>query len=240
MAVLDLNALSVALSGSFSATVVLPDRIPEGQVSCPALYFIHTVGGNGADIREIRGLQALSNELGLFIICPSLMHSFGLDLPWGGKYGDFVSRELIGICRHVFPLDENRQFIGGAGGGAYGALWHGVYHGDVFKKCITFNARFDVASLCEAVEKGVKVPNLRKPNLTALFGEDLNAVRGSSFDLLRPEAPSPKTMYLGCEEDFTGFDGLEEYGKNHGADVHMAPTREALWAAGLRWLCEKE
>ena len=239
MSILDLNALSVALSGSFSATVILPDRIPEGMTSCPALYFIHTMGGSGADIREIRGLQALSNELGLFIICPSLMHSFGLDLPWGGKYGDFVSRELIGICRHLFPLDADRQFIGGAGGGAYGALWHGVYHGDVFKKCITFNARLDVASLCEAVEKGVKVPNLRKPNLTALFGEDLNAVRNSSFDLLRPEAPSPKALYLGCEEDFTGFDGLQEYGKNHGTDVHMAPTREALWAAGLRWLCEK-
>ena len=84
MAILTMNALSVALSGSFSATVILPDRIPEGMTSCPALYFIHTVGGSGADIREIRGLQALSNELGLFIICPSLMHSFGLDLPWGG------------------------------------------------------------------------------------------------------------------------------------------------------------
>ena len=239
MAVLDLNALSVALSGSFSATVILPDRIPDGMTACPALYFIHTVGGSGADIREIRGLQALSNELGLFIVCPSLMHSFGLDLPWGGKYGDFVSRELPGICRHVFPLDESRQFIGGAGGGAYGALWHGVYHGDVFKKCVTFNARLDVASLCEAVEKGVKVPNLRKPNLTALFGEDLNAVRNSGFDLFRPEAPAPKALYLGCEEDFTGFNGLEDYGRKHGADVHMAPTREALWTAGLRWLCEK-
>ena len=239
MAGLDLNALSVALSGSFSATVILPDRIPDGMTACPALYFIHTVGGSGADIREIRGLQALSNELGLFIVCPSLMHSFGLDLPWGGKYGDFVSRELPGICRHVFPLDESRQFIGGAGGGAYGALWHGVYQGDVFSKCITFNARLDVASLCEAVEKGVKVPNLRKPNLTALFGEDLNAVRNSGFDLFRPEAPAPKALYLGCEEDFTGFNGLEDYGRKHGADVHMAPTREALWAAGLRWLCEK-
>ena len=237
MAILTMNALSVALSGSFSATVILPDTLPEGPR--PALYFIHAVGGSGSDIREIRDLQALSNELGLFIICPSLMHSFGLDLPWGGKYGDFVSRELPAICRHLFPLDEKRQYVGGAGGGAYGALWHGVYHGDVFSKCITFNARLDVASLCEAVDKGATVPNLRKPNLTALFGEDLNAVRGSNFDLFRAEAPVPQALYLGCEEDFTGLDGLAAYGKNHGTDVRVAPTREALWAAGLRWLCKE-
>ena len=237
MAILTMNALSVALSGSFSATVILPETLPEGPR--PALYFIHAVGGSGADIREIRGLQALSNELGLFIVCPALMHSFGLDLPWGGKYGDFVSRELPGICRHLFPLDEKRQYVGGAGGGAYGALWHGVYHGDVFQRCIAINGRLDVASLSEAVEKGVKVPNLRKPNLTALFGEDLSAVRGSGFDLFRSDAPAPKALYLGCEEDFSGLDGLQDYGQKHGADVHVAPTREALWAAGLRWLCQE-
>ena len=64
-------------------------------------------------------------------------------------------------------------------------------------------------------------------------------MRGSNFDLFRAEAPVPQALYLGCEEDFTGLDGLAAYGKNHGTDVRVAPTREALWAAGLRWLCKE-
>ena len=123
MAVLELNALSTALAGSFSATVIFPDGTGIAQDRLyPALYFLHDIGGNDTDIRTIKNLQDLSNELGLFIISPSLMHSFGIDLRWGGKYGDFVCRELPGICRHMFPLDESRQYAGGTGGGAYGVV----------------------------------------------------------------------------------------------------------------------
>lgn len=237
MAVLDLNALSVALSGSFSVTVVFPDQPFLTERSYPALYYLHDVGGGGSDIREIAGLQKLASELGVFIVCPSVMHSFGLDLPWGGKYGDFVCRELPAICRHLFPLDEKKQFVGGTGGGAYGAYRHAAANPDVFAGCILLNGRFDVASLCEATAQGACAPHLTAANLEAVFGPP-DQVRGGVHDILRPDAPRPGRVFFGCEEGFSALEDSLGFAQTLKADVHTAPTLPEVFNAALQWLCE--
>ena len=238
MAVLNLNALSVALSGSFSATVILPDQPLLEEKKYPALYFLHDVGGGPNDIRETAGLQRLAGELGLFIICPGVMHSFGLDLPWGGKYGDFVRRELPGICRHLFPLDEDRQFVGGTGGGAYGAYRHAAEHPEIFRGCVLLNGRFDVASLCEAAAQGAPVPHLTPANLEAVFGP-ADQVRGSEADVLRPGAPRPAALYLGCEDTFAALEDSIAFASQKKTDLHLASALPALYAAALRWAAGK-
>lgn len=238
MAVLELNALSTALFGSFSATVIFPDCLEmEGEKQYPALYFLHDIGGNDTDIRTVKNLEALAKELGIFVIAPGVMHSFGMDLHWGGKYGDFVSRELPGICRHMFPLDAGRQFIGGAGGGAYGAVWHAANHPEVFGACMTVNGRFDAAALCEAAARGEKIPNLTKANLEAVFGP-AEAVRGGPLDILAPNAPAPKAVFFGCTEDFEAAEDSFSFARKLKTAVHVCRTEEALFAAGLRALCE--
>lgn len=236
MAVLELNALSTALAGSFSATVIFPDNAGiAADAAYPALYFLHDIGGNDTDIRTVKNLQALSNELGIFIIAPSVMHSFGMDLPWGGKYGDFVCRELPGICRHMFPLDQTRQYIGGFNGGAYGAVWHAANHPEVFSGCFVLNGRYDVAGMCEAAAAGVKVPNLTIANLEAVFG-DLTAVRGSSKDVLCADTPKPDAIFFGCTEDFEAIGDSVSFAKQLKTTVHIARTEEAVFDAALRWL----
>lgn len=238
MAVLELNALSTALAGSFSATVIFPDGsgVAEDRLY-PALYFIHDTGGNDTDIRTVKNLQALSNELGLFIVAPSLMHSFGMNLPWGGKYGDFVCRELPGICRHIFPLDESRQYVGGAGSGAYGAVWHAANHPGAFSACFTINGRYDAASMCEAAAGGAEIPRLSIPNLEAVFGS-LCDVRGSNLDVLCPENPAPRAVFIGCTEDFEAPEDSTAFARRLKTSVHVGKTEEAVFAAGLRFLCE--
>lgn len=241
MAVLELNALSTALAGSFSATVIFPEnRCVSSDRRYPALYFLHDIGGNDTDIRTIKNLQKLSSDLGLFIVAPSVMHSFGMDLPWGGKYGDFVSRELPGICRHIFPLDEHRQYIGGVGGGgAYGAVWHAANHPDVFPKCFAFNGRYDAAALCEAAAEGAAVPNLTIANLEAVFG-DLKAVRGGGLDVLHPGNPIPKSVFFSCTEDFEAIGDSIAFAKQLKTAVHVGKTEEAVFEAALRFLVKEE
>lgn len=239
MAILELNGLSTALAGSFSATVIFPDCENMTQDKCyPALYFLHDIGGNDTDIRTVKNLQKLSNDLGLFVIAPSVMHSFGMDLPWGGKYGRFVWEELPGICRHLFPLDADRQYVGGTGGGAYGAVWNAANHPEAFRKCFVCNSHLDAAALCEAAASGAALPRLTRANLEAVFGE-LNAVRGSSMDLFAPDTPRPQALFLGCTEDFDAAVPGEKYAKQLKIPVHVGKTEEAIFEAGLRWLCQE-
>lgn len=239
MAVLEMNGLSTALSGSFSATVIFPDEPAMNEQSYPALYFLHDIGGNDTDIRTVKNLNQLANELGIFIICPSVMHSFGMDLPWGGKYGDFVSRELPGICRHMFPLDADRQYVGGTGGGAYGACWNAANRPGAFSKCMLVNGRFDAAGLCEAAARGEMAPHLTVPNLEAVFG-DLNAVRGSGFDLLCKENPMPAQVFFGCEETFDAAEETMALARRQKTAVYFGASEEDVFEAGLRWLCKEE
>lgn len=238
MAVLELNALSVALSGSFSATVVFPDQPSMEGKAYPALYFLHDVGGNDADIRTVDNLEALANELGLFIICPNVMRSYGMDLAWGAKYGDFVSRELPGICRHMLPLDGARQFIGGQGGGAYGAYWHAAHHPEAFSKCVLVNGHYDIAALCEAADRGDPIPEtVTVPGLQALFGV-LSEVRGGKFDVLCPENPAAGNVFIGCEEDFPGLSVSAAFAKQLKTALFLGKNREAVFDAGLRGLVQ--
>ena len=235
MAVIELNALSVQLSGSFSATVIMPENRALHQDRCGALYLLHDVGGDDTDLRTVKNLEALADRHGLFIIAPSLMHSFGLDLPYGGKYGRFVWEELPGICRHMFPLDPEKTFIGGVGWGAYGAAVQAAAHPEVFKKCLCINGRFDIAGLCEAALAGEELPHLSLPMLEALF-TPLKQVRGGSRDLLGPDGALPEELYIGCREDSAFLEENAALAKAGRTAVHTAPSEEELFAAAAAWL----
>lgn len=236
MAVLELNALSVDLSGSFSATVILPENAGlTGDKTYPALFFLHDIGGNDTDIRTVKGLEALANELGLFIVAPSVMHSFALDLKWGGKYGHFVSKELPEICRHMFPIDRERCYVGGTGWGAYGAVMNAARYPEAFGKCVCVDGRFDVAALAADCLAGKPLPHLRRPNLEALFAP-LEQVAGSRFDLLSGGSKLPKALYLACGE--TDMEQTARLAKAAGADIHTGNREKDLYDGALRWLCE--
>lgn len=235
MAVLELNALSVDLSGSFSATVFFPENVDltAGQ-KYPALFFMHDIGGNNTDIRTVKGLEALASRLGLFIIAPALMHSFGLDLEWGGKYGHFAAVELPGICCHMFPIDKSRCYVGGTGWGAYGAVMSAAAYPGAFAKCVCVDGKFDIAQLCADCLAGKALPHLRRPHLEALFAP-LDQVQGGRFDLFAPGHVMPEQLYLACAD--TELEQTRKLAKAIGADIHTGSSEQSLYAGALNWLC---
>ena len=232
MAVMELNALSVCLSGSFSATVFLPERSGlQSNKRYPALYLIHDIGGNDTDWRNVKNLEALAEKYGVFIIAPSLMHSFAQDLPWGGKYGDFVARELPGICGHMLPLDKTRTYIGGTGWGAWAAVKQAMDHPEVFKKCIAVDGCFDVVGLCADALAGHTLPHLSLPMVEAVFAP-LDKVAGSRFDLFAGSA-LPEELFLGCVEQGGRMTQTEEFANRTGRIIHTAAAEEALWDTAI-------
>ncbi len=237
MAVIEFNALSTNLSGSFSATVFVPENrfLGDEKNDHPAIYLLHDVGGDDTDFRTAKNLESLASELNLFIVAPSLMHSFGMDLRWGGKYGAFVCSELPGICQHMFPLDPKRSYIGGVGWGAYGAVMQALNHPDSFGKCVTINGKFDIASLCEAVADGGETEHLRAPMLSALFGP-LDQVHGGSFDLFGGGCNIGVPLYVGCEESSPTLSENMRFSKIAGSALHTGVSEEDLFSAALTWL----
>lgn len=238
MAVLELNALSVALSGSFSATVIMPENSnmqAEPEKRYPALYFLHDIGGNDTDIRTVKNLEKLAAQLGMFIIAPTVMHSFAVNLRWGGKYGTFVSKELPEICQHLFPLEPQRKYVGGTGYGAYAAYLQAAENPDVFEKCIAINGQFDVVAMCSAAAAGKEVPHLDAPMLEAVFGS-LNDVKESRFDIFSSNHTVPQSIFIACEDEHEWYEENAALAQRLNTGLHTGQNEDDLYLASLQWL----
>ena len=201
MATIQWNALSTSLFGSFEALTILPDaaflRENAGH-RYPVLYLLHDNGENAQQFLGMPELEALCNEKQLIICCPWISHSFGCDLRWGGKFGQFAGMEFPGICRNMFPVNNNCAMIGGIGWGAYAACMVARRCPQAFGKVIAYNGCFDAAALCTRIAKEQEDECVSAPMLEAVFG-DLNAVAGTEKDLLTVR--QPESAVLGCAAD---------------------------------------
>lgn len=236
MAVMELNALSINLSGSFSATVYLPENVAftsSTPALYPVLYLLHDTGGDETDFRSWKNLERIATEQKLFIVAPGIAHSMGQDLTYGAKYGRFLAEELPGICSHLFPVNPHGATIGGVGTGAYGAVMLALQHPEQFARCITFNGVFDLATLCETALRQTQARGLTVPMLQAVFGP-LDAVRGSAKDALFEIARYPQAaLYLGCEDACPDWEESVQFARQANCPVQMAPCVEMLLQQAL-------
>ena len=236
MAVVELNALSVNLSGSFSALVYLPENTAfttPAKVLYPVLYLLHDTGGDETDFRTWKNLECIATEQKLFIVAPGIAHSFGRDLRYGAKYGRFLAEELPGICSHLFPVSPHGATIGGVGTGAYGAVMLALQTPARFARCITFNGVFDLATLCETALRQTQARGLTAPMLQAVFGP-LDAVRGGAEDAFCEIARHPQTaLYLGCEEASPERGETVQFARQANCPVQVAPCVEILLQQAL-------
>ncbi|MEX1377253.1 MAG: alpha/beta hydrolase-fold protein [Eubacteriales bacterium] len=190
MAYIEFNALSKYLGGSFSAGVFAPELKEmkddkRTDKKYPVLYLIHDDGGDFSDIHGIEGIEKLASELKMYIIAPSIAHSFCLDMDYGPEYEKFISKEFPGICRNMFSIKDAGEgvYIGGIGTGAYGAAMIAKKYPKMFEKCICINGQFDVVELFQKAEDGEALPYENLEMLKAIFGP-LEKLRGSEKDIL--------------------------------------------------------
>ena len=58
------------------------------------------------------------------------------------------------------------------------------------------------------------------------------------MDILAPNAPKPQAIYIGCTEDDPDTAPGEVLAKRLKVPFHMGKTEEAIFEAGLTWLCQ--
>lgn len=229
MAVVECNALSVCLSGSFSATMVVPenaDMAGEASHKYPALYLLHDLGEDDSFAWKIKNLETLASRYGVFIIAPSVHHSFALDLRYGAKYGKFIGEELPGICNHLYPLSEDRMSIGGIGWGAYGALMQYLSPGSRFQHCLLVNGRFDLAGLYSDALEG-KAPQITGAMMDAVFGNE-QAVSNRPFDVYQKQYAKELQVLIGCVENHSAARDSVRLGAVMNRDILRGATEESI------------
>jgi S-formylglutathione hydrolase FrmB len=209
MAYFEFNALSVIMGGSFAARVFIPemDKLQlddkEHNKKYPVLLLLHDSGGAAVDWQQTP-VERCAAENGIFIIAPDVQHALGTDMKYGPKYETFISGELLGICRNLFPIshDPANTWIGGVGTGAYGAVKTMIHHPEVFSKAISIDGILDMGAIIKKALAGEETAiHHDAASLAAVFG-DLENFKGSDNDLfaLAERSVQNKCLFL-CQDD---------------------------------------
>lgn len=189
MAIIEMNALSTVLCGSFSAKVFFPemDKLGLGEndydKKYPVLWLYHSDGGSSMDWL-CTPAEKCAAENGIFIIVADVQHCLCTNMEYGPKYEEFMVKELPGICRNNLPLSDKPElnWIGGVGTGAYGAVKAALKHPEVFSACIAMDGIYDMGKICERAKQGETVVCHNEESLKAVFG-DIDHIKGSDNDV---------------------------------------------------------
>lgn len=190
MALIEMNALSTVLCGSFSAKVFLPemDKLQlnekDKRKEYPVLWLYHSDGGNAMDWLNTPA-EKCAAEYGIFIIATDVQHALCTNMKYGPSYEIFMAEEFPGICRNNLPIssEPKQNWIGGVGTGAYGAMKAAIKHPNVFSACIAMDGIFDMNEICKKAMVGEATGiHHTEESLKSVFGE-LSVMQGSEHDL---------------------------------------------------------
>lgn len=227
MAVVQWNALSTNLFGSFEALTLLPGAEARRETGerLPVLYLMHDNGENALQFLRDPELEALCEEKKMVICCPWISHSLGQDLRWGGKFGRFAGKEFPEICGHMFPVDQNRAMIGGVGTGAYAAFSLARQYPRSFRNVIGYNGVYDMESLYREAKAGETVHHLTLPMVEAALGslEEFAASEKNASVWEKPEGAA-----VGCAADWAGEKESRALADRWGIPLHTGTLAQMI------------
>jgi S-formylglutathione hydrolase FrmB len=257
MAFFEFNALSVVMCGSFAARIFIPemDKLhlddKKHKTRYPMLLLLHDSGGAAVDWQQTPA-ERCAAENGIFIIAPDVQHALGTDMLYGPKYETFISGELLGICRNLFPIssDPANNWIGGVGTGAYGAVKTMMHHPDVFSKAISIDGILNMGAIIKKAQAGEETGiHHDAASLAAVFG-DLNQFDGCDNDLFAlADRPVRNKFFFICREDDSYINENAAIAKKlkSAAEFVRIPadadcfTQQQSLPIAIRWACaEKE
>ena len=205
MAVIEMNALSVCLSGSFAAKVFAPSQKSLSETNdgrgYPVLFLLHDDGGDSTDFLMRKVFEDMAKDCGIYLIAPNIAHSFGVDMDCGVDYETFLKDEFPGICHHLFGTRVSGEgvWIAGIGTGGYAAMRLENKYPEVFDKAISWNAQFDIGSLYRRALAGEELPYENAQMLEAVFGSPEQFA--TSFDLYQGMASDGTERYtVSCDQ----------------------------------------
>lgn len=212
MIVNNINFFSNSLGLRTSMTVLLPQQSSADtpQTAVPpykTLYLLHGHSDDHTAWMRWTSIERYVEGLNMAVVMPNGYLSFYTDMTHGGKYWEYISKEVPMVTREMFHLSEKREdtFAAGLSMGGYGA----------FKLALACPERFAAgASLSGAVNISEIVKDDGNPERKAFLEEmrnvygNLKKVEGSKNDLFTLAEKTAKSaikprLYQCCgTEDF--------------------------------------
>jgi len=136
MAAFECKMFSKALFSSVSVNVILPTPesgdyffgtktfYPEPGQKYQTLYLLHGFTADFSDWQRFSRIEGYAQEHKLAVVMPSANNSSYCDLPAGGDYFAYYTKELPEAMQALFPLSAKREnnFIAGLSMGGYGSI----------------------------------------------------------------------------------------------------------------------
>lgn len=144
MSLIQMRFFSEVLNMFTGANVILP--LPRSaDVPCaalPVLTLLHGMGDDYTSWQRKTGAERYALERGIAIVMPDGGLSCYQNMVHGGRYRDFILRELPACMRACFPLSARREdnFIAGCSMGGFGALKLGLAHPELYSAIGCFSA----------------------------------------------------------------------------------------------------
>jgi putative tributyrin esterase len=136
VAIFECKMFSKVLFSSVSVNVILPTPesgdyffntktyYPEPGQKYQVLYLLHGFTADFSDWARFSGIERYAQEKQLAVVMPSANNSRYCNLPGGGNYFDYYTKELPEYMQSMFPLSTKREnnFIAGLSMGGGGSI----------------------------------------------------------------------------------------------------------------------
>lgn len=196
MALFRADIYSGCLSKSVPVNVIIPDVTTD---RLPMLVLLHGMTDDASCWLRRSSVERYADETGIAVIIPDSGLSWYCDTPYGERYFEFISSELIHAVRRIFPRlsrDRADTYIGGQSMGGFGALKCTFNCPDTFSAAIALSGALDPRGFNQLID-----PNTTDDfRFEEVFGP-MDKIAGSVNDLytlVRDKNLGDLRLYMWC------------------------------------------
>lgn len=146
------------------------------------LYLLHGAYGDYSDWMRLTSIEKYAQNHKLAVVMPSASNSFYQDMYRGSRYFTYLTEELPGLVRSIFPVSTRREntFVAGLSMGGYGCMRVGLEFPERFAAIASLSGALDMQALRE--NGGPHMEKMDRGYSLAVYGD--RNLHGSRDDLL--------------------------------------------------------
>ena len=197
--------VNVIVPQNYETDGITPGKRREYKV----LYLLHGLSDDYSSWLRRTSIDRYLDNLDVVAVMPDADRSFYTDMKHGQKYWTFISEELPGLIRQLFPVSTKAEdtYVAGFSMGGYGALKLALTHPERFAACGAMSSVTDIAGKFGN-------PRYQHWGFEDIFGspEAVKADGNDLFELLPHSAARPKlppVIQICGTEDYLWEDNLK-------------------------------